>query len=291
MISVLFGTLFKLMHWPGANEMVIAGLGSVIFIIPFYFIVRIKDTPSFFGKFAYFSLILSTAVSVLGVLFKIMYWPGANEMLILGIGSLIFPSLLFYSIFQIKKSTTNFKESYYGFFGILLFCLLVVSFAYRPVSDVVNSFYYMNQLLENKNGTHQLNSEQLNLVYQDEQIQSNLIGLYQTIEEVKEKILLDCHVRKNDDGSIDYKKDNLDASIRILVNNSKGNELYQKLVDINDKIRRNSGNENFTFLILIGESKSYDWSRKNFSNMPASGTIAKLTAIQSELKSVMKDSR
>jgi hypothetical protein len=109
MMSVMFGTLFKLMHWPGADEMVIAGLGSVIFLIPFYFIVRIKDTPSFFGKFAYFSLIFSSCVSILGVLFKIMDWPGAADLCVIGIGSLIFPSLFFYAIFQIKKSNNIFK--------------------------------------------------------------------------------------------------------------------------------------------------------------------------------------
>ena len=106
-LMVLLGTLFKLTHWPGADEMVTAGLGSVIFLIPFYFIVRIKDTPNFFEKFAYFSLILSSCVSVIGILFKIMHCPGADEMCIFGIGTLIFPSLLLYAIFQTKKTNNN----------------------------------------------------------------------------------------------------------------------------------------------------------------------------------------
>lgn len=268
MVMVLFGTLFKIMHWPGANEMVIAGLGTVIFIIPFYFIVRIKDTPNFFGKFAYFSLIFSTCVSILGVLFKIMHWPGASEMCIVGIASLIFPSLLFYAIYQAKKSNNNFKESYYGFFGILLFCFLVVVMAYKPTSDVIGSFDYLNKILLTKN-----QKQDLSLYSQDIQ------DAYQYIENIKSEIIEKSGTRMSSDNQIDYRKDNMDAVTRVFMKDNTG----QKMFSLLQQVQRN---HKASFDLLDKSSNHYEWVRKNFYNMPSVGAVAKLTGIQYELLNI-----
>lgn len=268
MVMVLFGTLFKIMHWPGANEMVIAGLGTVIFIIPFYFIVRIKDTPNFFGKFAYFSLIFSTCVSILGVLFKIMHWPGASEMCIVGIASLIFPSLLFYAIYQAKKSNNNFKESYYGFFGILLFCFLVVVMAYKPTSDVIGSFDYLNKILLTKN-----QKQDLSLYSQDIQ------DAYQYIENIKSEIIEKSGTRMSSDNQIDYRKDNMDAVTRVFMKDNTG----QKMFSLLQQVQRN---HKASLDLLDKSSNHYEWVRKNFYNMPSVGAVAKLTGIQYELLNI-----
>lgn len=268
MVMVLFGTLFKIMHWPGANEMVIAGLGTVIFIIPFYFIVRIKDTPNFFGKFAYFSLIFSTCVSILGVLFKIMHWPGASEMCIVGIASLIFPSLLFYAIYQAKKSNNNFKESYYGFFGILLFCFLVVVMAYKPTSDVIGSFDYLNKILLTKN-----QKQDLSLYSQDIQ------DAFQYIENIKSEIIEKSGTRMSSDNQIDYRKDNMDAVTRVFMKDNTG----QKMFSLLQQVQRN---HKASLDLLDKSSNHYEWVRKNFYNMPSVGAVAKLTGIQYELLNI-----
>lgn len=268
MVMVLFGTLFKIMHWPGANEMVIAGLGTVIFIIPFYFIVRIKYTPNFFGKFAYFSLIFSTCVSILGVLFKIMHWPGASEMCIVGIASLIFPSLLFYAIYQAKKSNNNFKESYYGFFGILLFCFLVVVMAYKPTSDVIGSFDYLNKILLTKN-----QKQDLSLYSQDIQ------DAYQYIENIKSEIIEKSGTRMSSDNQIDYRKDNMDAVTRVFMKDNTG----QKMFSLLQQVQRN---HKASLDLLDKSSNHYEWVRKNLYNMPSVGAVAKLTGIQYELLNI-----
>jgi hypothetical protein len=280
MMCVLLGTLFKLMHWPYANEMVIQGLGSVIFIIPFYFIVRIKDTPSFFGKFSYFSLIFSSCVSVIGVLFKIMHWPGSDEMLILGISSLIFPSLLFYAIFQIKKSNNNFKESYYGFFGILLFCLLVVSFAFRPASDVVNTLDYFYKVFEVKNTTNFKLDDKL---AKDVNFQNDIETAYNFIEGEKANLLKVCGAVNDNEGNVLYKKDDLDASTRIFIYQGKGLALFEMLKKINKQFIKVEEQERIGLIVLKDAGNGQKWTQKNFGNIPAAGALAKLTSIQTEL--------
>lgn len=282
MMSVMFGTLFKLMHWPGADEMVIAGLGSVIFLIPFYFIARIKDTPSFFGKFAYFSLIFSSCVSILGVLFKIMDWPGAADMCVIGIGSLIFPSLFFYAIFQIKKSNNNFKESYYGFFGILLFCLLVVSFAYKNTFGLAETLDYSYRLVETNNLKLMSLLDTTNLRGKNIELKREILKTIDEIEELKLIVKKEAKMEKYPNGEIRYRMNDQDVVFRVLRNN-KGEQLLNKLSSINRKLQENSNKENKGLIFLHNRMDPKNRVHNQFSNHPASGFLAKLTCFQNDL--------
>lgn len=281
MMCVLFGTLFKLMHWPGADEMVIAGLGSVIFLIPFYFIVRIKDMPSFIGKFAYFSLIFSSCVSILGVLFKIMDWPGAADMCVIGIGSLIFPSLFFYAIFQIKKSNNNFKESYYGFFGILLFCLLVVSFAYKNTFGLAETFDYSYRLVETNNLKLMSLLDTTNLRGKNIELKREILKTIDEIEELKLIVKKEAKIEKYPNDEIRYRINDQNVGTRILVND-RGRQLFEKINGIHKELQKI--NENQNGLIFLNQSMS----RKNrefnqFGQHPTSGILSKLTCFQNDL--------
>ena len=75
-ITIIWGSLSKLMHWPGAAPMLILGIGSLALIfIPLMFILKTKDESSKRDK-----LILGLA-SLIGVflclatLFTVMHWP------------------------------------------------------------------------------------------------------------------------------------------------------------------------------------------------------------------------
>ena len=282
MLMVLLGTLFKLMHWPSADEMVIAGLGSVIFLIPFYFIVRIKDTPNFFGKFAYFSLIFSSCVSVIGVLFKIMHWPGADEMCIFGIGTLIFPSLLFYTIFQAKKANNNFKESYYGFFGILLFCLLVVSIAYRNTYGVAETFDYSYRLMESNNLELMKSIDSTDGNNNNKELKTEILKTIHEIEELKLLVKKGSNMSENLNGETNYRMNDQNIGTRVLVNN-KGRQLLEKLKSLHEKIQE-INNHKRNGLVFLNQSmfpKNREFNQ--FGHHPASGILAKLTYFQNDL--------
>ncbi len=75
-ITIIWGSLSKLMHWPGAAPMLILGVGSLALIfIPLMFILKTKDESSKRDK-----LILGLA-SLIGIslclatLFTVMHWP------------------------------------------------------------------------------------------------------------------------------------------------------------------------------------------------------------------------
>ncbi len=75
-ITIIWGSLSKLMHWPGSAPMLILGVGSLALIfIPLMFILKTKDESSKRDK-----LILGLA-SLIGIslclatLFTVMHWP------------------------------------------------------------------------------------------------------------------------------------------------------------------------------------------------------------------------
>jgi len=85
-VSVI-GAFFKLMHWPGANMMLIAGLSLLGLIhLALSFMGNGITQKELYIQYARSSGI---ALTIFGALFKIMHWPGASTILIAGIGGIV----------------------------------------------------------------------------------------------------------------------------------------------------------------------------------------------------------
>lgn len=70
------------MHWPGANMMLIIGMGNlVIYYIILGFIPPEKNRKAVLINYA---RSFATAILIAGLLFYLMRWPGAKLMLIEG---------------------------------------------------------------------------------------------------------------------------------------------------------------------------------------------------------------
>jgi len=148
----IIGILFKIMKWPGAGIFTTTSLGVVAC---FYLYLGIgifnnltvkamfyKDSYQYENRFnllfgAIFGIVL--AILVIGFLFKFMFWPGANVLLILGLFSLLF-SLLIYGSLHKKKKVSLTKPSFYriALIGILSLSLFIIQ------SDSIIDFYYPN---------------------------------------------------------------------------------------------------------------------------------------------------
>lgn len=79
----LMGALFKTMHWNGANIMLICGLSSLSLahIIKAIFL----NTAQGKAKLAHLLLNVGIGILLLGVLYQLMHWPGANIILYAGL--------------------------------------------------------------------------------------------------------------------------------------------------------------------------------------------------------------
>ena len=109
-ILLLLGSIFKIQHWPGASVMYILGATSLCFVfMPLFLSIRIKEKV---GKLKIWTNVigmLSAITLCLGILFKIMHWPGANNLMNIGGGILllIFVPLYIYNGFKTKQLKTN----------------------------------------------------------------------------------------------------------------------------------------------------------------------------------------
>lgn len=128
----IIGLLFKIMHWPGCNELLIISLFSAACVVALASFQIPKD--SFLGLTARQTIMLnygayfSLAVLILGLLFKIMHWVGCNEMIIIGIGCLSIFSMIkgFLVQFSIQRIVTG-NKALFKISGLVFFMGLSIA--------------------------------------------------------------------------------------------------------------------------------------------------------------------
>lgn len=90
-IGFIAGSVFKVMHWPGASALILFSILTMSFVfLPILFVLKVKEKSSSRDKM---TLGIGTTLGILfclSVLFKIMHWPGANTMNLLVILLLLF---------------------------------------------------------------------------------------------------------------------------------------------------------------------------------------------------------
>ena len=94
---VAVGILFKFMHWPGAAMALVLGIGmSSLIFLPLMFVLKIKEKQNTRDKLIIGLGALAGSALSLGILFKIMHWPGAN---MLAVGSVLLMVVVFLPIY------------------------------------------------------------------------------------------------------------------------------------------------------------------------------------------------
>ena len=142
-LSIVFiiSLIFKLMHWPGAGVLMVLsllGLALCYFLLGFYFLSDKNFKTQNIGISIVFGWLLS--VCIIGILFKLMFWPGSGMMLL--IGSLTAAILLVVSFMLFQNSTPELKNYHKNLLTRTL-VLFVVSFVclVLPNSVLINHYY------------------------------------------------------------------------------------------------------------------------------------------------------
>lgn len=131
-----WGTLFKLLHWPGAGPMLVIGISLFTFIfLPLFFIHRMVEKRTGLSIITNIFALLSTFLIFTGVMFKVMHWPGAAIMLLLGTFTFIFPTLILYIVVQFKENGRKFGEFWRT---VVLAIMASVFFMWWGTSPAVN---------------------------------------------------------------------------------------------------------------------------------------------------------
>ena len=80
---IVSGSLFKIMHWPGAAVMIILGSFSFAFLfIPLIILKKFKEESFSKDQIIYSLGIILGTVLGLGFIFKIMHWPMATVLML-----------------------------------------------------------------------------------------------------------------------------------------------------------------------------------------------------------------
>jgi hypothetical protein len=107
-VAFTIGALFKIMHWPGASMLLVLAITSVSFVfLPIFFLVKTKEVKEKKEKFilgfgSFFGVLFS-----ISIMFKIMHWPGANMLWLMGLGVLFFLFLPMYFFTGIRNPETK----------------------------------------------------------------------------------------------------------------------------------------------------------------------------------------
>ncbi len=81
--GLILGILFKTLHWPGAN--ILFQVSSVLVIVTLSLLLFRKPGPLSVELQRPTMLVASVIAVVTGGVFKVMHWPGANMLLLMGL--------------------------------------------------------------------------------------------------------------------------------------------------------------------------------------------------------------
>jgi hypothetical protein len=102
------GIVFKFQHWPGAAVCIVLGVGVISLVfLPLMFLLKIKEQTQVKDKALTGLGTLAAICLTLGVLFKVMHWPGANMLSIIALAFLMCLYLPVYFFSGIRNPDTK----------------------------------------------------------------------------------------------------------------------------------------------------------------------------------------
>jgi hypothetical protein len=135
---LLAGTIFKLLHWPGANVMFMIGAVILALIyLPLILRHKLKESPNN-EALLHISGFVGLAFTTVGSLFKIMHWPGASVTLMIGLGTLAF---LYVPIYFYKRYQTSANKPITLSASLVAMTCLILVFALTRVNNSENYDY------------------------------------------------------------------------------------------------------------------------------------------------------
>ena len=311
---VIIGTIFKIMHWPGASIMLTLGLFLLAAIyLPIFVSIRIRDTRKegkAVNRSMYIIGMIAGIIFIAGAVFKINHWPGAGIMIILtGLVTVgVFIPLLV--INAIKE-----KENQVQSFTVLVFVLSFIAIAFMTVSlrvskDVMSSFVLgIEDNIRTENVIHQSNQvmvntlDKLELSVEQSALVMDIVdradNMNKYIDEVIKKMILESHKRNNqaisENGEIDFfevmNKDGMNTPAEIMLGIDRevaeGAVIQGKMDKYRQLAAEVFGEKNPSVeLALNTEGRVFpdgyemDWISYKFEHLPMMSVLCQLTSIQ-----------
>ena len=190
--ALSFGILFKYMYRPGASLLIVSGIltASLIFI-PLLFVLKVKEKQKPVDRLLVGLGSLAAITIAMGILFKIMHWPGANALCVTSPAILALAFLPLYMVTGLRNPVTRVNTivtSVLIVVGIGLFFSLTITSRTTKMMSVRNTKVFLrNEQI--------LRSEQMLLAKDSPRDSTNIAPMalsrqvYSTCEELKGYLL------------------------------------------------------------------------------------------------------
>lgn len=107
-IGFIVGSIFKIMHWPGAGALLLLSMITISFIfLPLLFVLKTREVNAIKEKLMLAIGTLFGILFSLSALFKIMHWPGANVIWLITLGLLLLIFIPLYFLSGIRNPETK----------------------------------------------------------------------------------------------------------------------------------------------------------------------------------------
>lgn len=140
----LIGSLFKVLHWPGAGISLVLGIGIFgIIFLPLMIALKFKDEVKMQDKLVLSFGLFIGIITTFGFLFKIMHWPFANILMLSGLTTFTFVYAPLYLMSRIRRPELKFNAIVNTVLmlgcGGLLFAMYNLN---KPKTDHANKSFY-----------------------------------------------------------------------------------------------------------------------------------------------------
>jgi hypothetical protein len=125
-VMLLFGLLFKTMHWPGANVLLTCGTATGILL---FIAILAGILPKLSGWMEKLSVIIASLTlifALLALVFKSLHWPGANIFIWTADTGLFLSSIALLIDGLLEKESRILGLKIIAAFFALLFALIVI---------------------------------------------------------------------------------------------------------------------------------------------------------------------
>ena len=147
-VFIIIGVLFKILHFPGAYPLIILGVGSLSIVYFLSGVINKSGTPKWLEKiftdenqnnFLVPNLVFGYVFSIglIGILFKVMRYPGEGPMLTVAISG--FAIAFLFSYFRLKD---KFMEKVSPYFTRIFIIGGLVAVFYAIPKEAIIDFYY-----------------------------------------------------------------------------------------------------------------------------------------------------
>ena len=238
------GIILKFLYMPGAAVGIVLGIGGMSFVfLPLLFLLKIKEQKETKNKVLIGLGTFAGILMTLGILFKIMFWPGANMMALTSLLILLFVFLPVYFFTGFRNPETKVNtvvSSILILTGCGLFLTLVRSPAGSKLMGIqMTKDYLLNEkILENEKRLLMQSAAANSLPLQT---QPEVKNLNQLCEDIKQKIVY-FEVGTNTIGEDFESKDVWlgDGRVDKYMNEDQG--MQQKITALRDYVKNYNAN-------------------------------------------------